>query len=1215
MSIDAKPSSVRKLYLQAVRMEEDSARKAFLTEACGDDIELRQRVEKLLDARAADRDNVLQRATADSMSGRSSFSWDGADLGETSQSHPEAVEDDQTRHDAIRGLIDVSTHPMIGNYRLLEELGHGGMGTVYMAQQTKPVKRQVALKVIKPGMDSKEVIARFEAERQALAMMDHPHIARVLDGGTTDEGRPYFVMELVRGVPITKFCKRKSLPLRQRLELFVDICHAVQHAHQKGIIHRDLKPSNIMVTLHDGKPVVKVIDFGVAKALHQELTERTLFTQFAQMVGTPLYMAPEQAEMSGLGVDTRSDIYSLGVVLYELLTGTTPFDRDTMSKLGINGIRKLIQEQEPQRPSARISTLKAANRSTIEDQRQLDTEDIANQLHREVDWIVMKALEKDRERRYETANAFAADIQRFLNDEPVEACPPSMAYLLRKRVRKYRIALTTVTAVALALVIGSGLSLWQARVANAERAKANTQQELANASFDKSLEAVDSLLERVASESLASTPELTQVRRKLYDDAIRFYDELAGIRPDDVRVPVRKASTQTLAASLSTSQSDYVAAKEYLHGAEGALRSLHTTHPKDRTIRRQLARCLEIKGFMLMQTRYGSDAVEARREAFGLVDPDLEPLEYCWTLVPLCQVLFYTGERDESFSLLRENMPIIDTLYDSGHSEYEVWHLTQRAYITLCGLYVGREEYEKALQAGNTSLEISKRALSQNSNHPQALSSLLRSLIRLGEIYERLSEFETALDKFEASLTLSTEHVRMYPTLKEDYWSGLAASGIARMLIKLGRTQELQSRLQEMQPQTGMDHYVRSQMFEELGDETKMAESLKLAIALDDTLVWTRRQLAEFYYRNADYEQALKHLPVAAKNFGHLRKRLAHAHFEVGQYDQAIEIFKRTIEESPEEIWTLVWIPLDRLAACHDSRFRRAYLRRHDQMIEARPRDPDVYAARALTKLAFGQTDAALEDVRQCVQVWERFGERSSDEKRPTGVLAVASSLVSRAGVFCAGKELDSEAEELFSQGIALAKRLDKESLGRAYSPFYYCVLTNVASDDVDTAAERVAEMIRLLGERNHPTTQHFIVWSASLAPGLVDDYQAPIALARRGVENDPDNQQYLNGLGAILMRAGYYDEAKQQLQKALQAGDTDNTSSSYIHYFLAMTEHHLGNIEAAQEHLNKANESAEEELANDPAWNRRLTLKLLRKEAESQITPAENGPNVKSNE
>src|SRR5215218_516527 len=344
---------------------------------------------------------------------------------------------------------------VIGRYKLLEPIGEGGYGVVFMAEQTSPVVRKVALKIIKAGMDSRQVIARFEAERQALAVMDHVNIARVLDAGTTNSGLPYFVMELVYGIPITRYCDDNHLTPRERLELFVPVCQAIQHAHQKGIIHRDIKPSNVMVTLYDGKPVPKVIDFGVAKATEQKLTERTLFTQYGTLVGTLEYMSPEQAEMSALGVDTRSDVYSLGVLLYELLTGSTPLSRKRVREAAYAEILRMIKEEEPPRPSTRLSDSGAALAS-ISAQRHTEPAKLSKLVRGELDWIVMKCLEKDRNRRYESANGFAADVQRYLADEPVLACPPSAGYRLRKFARRNKRALATMTLLGVTLLVAVG---------------------------------------------------------------------------------------------------------------------------------------------------------------------------------------------------------------------------------------------------------------------------------------------------------------------------------------------------------------------------------------------------------------------------------------------------------------------------------------------------------------------------------------------------------------------------------------------------------------------------------------------------------------------------------------------------------------------------------------------------------------------------------------
>jgi len=364
------------------------------------------------------------------------------------------------------------TGMMIGRYKLLQQIGEGGFGVVFMAEQMEPVQRKVALKVIKAGMDTREVNARFEAERQALALMDHPNIAQVLDGGATASGRPYFVMELVRGLPITQYSDQYNLATRERLELFIKVCRAVQHAHQKGVIHRDLKPTNVLVTLHDGEPVPKVIDFGVAKALGQKLTEKTLFTRFEQMIGTPAYMSPEQAALGGLDIDTRADIYSLGVLLYELLTGVTPLDAETLRHGALDEIRRLIRETDPPKPSTRLLTL-GERLAEVARQRHAEPTALGRLIRGDLDWITMKALEKDRRRRYETVNGLAADIERHLRDEPVTARPPSAVYRLQKVARRHRVAFAAGSVVAFTLVLGVIISTWQAvRARRAQAAEA-----------------------------------------------------------------------------------------------------------------------------------------------------------------------------------------------------------------------------------------------------------------------------------------------------------------------------------------------------------------------------------------------------------------------------------------------------------------------------------------------------------------------------------------------------------------------------------------------------------------------------------------------------------------------------------------------------------------------------------------------------------------------
>ncbi|MCG8648957.1 MAG: serine/threonine-protein kinase, partial [Pirellulales bacterium] len=380
------------------------------------------------------------------------------------------------------------TSQVIDRYKLLEQIGEGGFGVVYMAEQQEPIRRRVALKIIKLGMDTKQIVARFEAERQALAMMDHENIASVYDAGATETGRPYFVMELVRGVPITEYCDGNRLNTADRLRLFVSVCKAVQHAHQKGIIHRDLKPSNVMVTLRGGTPVPKVIDFGIAKATQLRLTDKTIFTRYGQFIGTPCYMSPEQVEMSELDVDTRSDVYSLGVLLYELLTGSTPVEQQRLKHASYSEIQRIICEQEPARPSARLSRSGAAL-ATISTQRNTQPKKLTELMRGELDWIVMKALEKDRTRRYDTANGLAADVSRYLNNEPVEASPTSATYKLRKFAGRHRKWIAAASAFALLLVAGSIVSVLLALRAMQAEGRAVYNERLANQRYQQQQQA------------------------------------------------------------------------------------------------------------------------------------------------------------------------------------------------------------------------------------------------------------------------------------------------------------------------------------------------------------------------------------------------------------------------------------------------------------------------------------------------------------------------------------------------------------------------------------------------------------------------------------------------------------------------------------------------------------------------------------------------------
>ncbi len=520
-----KPTRILRLFELAIAADEHE-RAEILDRECDGDNGLKQCVANMLAALEADGEPAAAHAVSQNFAAQLQAAPDSeahaVDSEATAAAAPQSVpgkREDRPRSPDAHQTTSLpspgeAAGQQIGRYKLLEEIGAGGFGTVWMAQQREPVKRRVALKVIKLGMDTRQVIARFEAERQALAMMDHPHIAKVFDAGCTDAGRPFFVMEYIRGVPITEYCETAKLDTKARLDLFVSVCQAIQHAHQKGIIHRDIKPSNVLVTLHDGKPVPKVIDFGIAKATNTELTQKTLFTEHRQMIGTPAYMSPEQAEMSGLDIDTRADIYSLGVLLYELLTGTTPFNPQELMSKGYAEMMRIIREQEPQKPSTRLSSLSHAGPFTAS-HRDVDVKKLGLLLRGDLDWIVMKCLAKDRTRRYETANGLAADIGRHLRNEPVEAGPPSTAYKLSKFVQRNRGQVIAAGLLAATLILGvagtTGGMLWalakQKEAVSARQAESEAKQQALDHAARADLEAERA--KAVAAEKAALAEEMT----------------------------------------------------------------------------------------------------------------------------------------------------------------------------------------------------------------------------------------------------------------------------------------------------------------------------------------------------------------------------------------------------------------------------------------------------------------------------------------------------------------------------------------------------------------------------------------------------------------------------------------------------------------------------------------------------------------------------------
>ncbi len=704
---------------------------------------------------------------------------------------------------------------VIGPYKLLQQIGEGGMGVVWMAEQSEPVKRKVALKVIKPGMDSRQVIARFEAERQALAMMDHVNIARVFDGGTTggepgvsapgfekppayaggSPGRPYFVMELVHGVPITKYCDDNHLTPRERLELFVPVCQAIQHAHQKGIIHRDIKPSNVMVTLYDGKPVPKVIDFGVAKATEQKLTERTLFTQYGTMVGTLEYMSPEQAEMSALGVDTRSDIYSLGVLLYELLTGSTPLTSKRMKEAAYAEILRMIKEEEPPKPSTRLSDSGEALAS-ISANRHTEPAKLTKLVRGELDWIVMKGLEKDRNRRYETANGFAMDVQRYLNDEPVLACPPSVGYRLRKFVRRNKAAMGTAALLATALIVAvvalAVSNVWVRRERNektqalhdkeealqekeaalkkvkASYDKAEAERQRAEKYFLRARMTVSRLLLQMGSDQGGEWSQIpVSLRKKFAAEALQFYEQFMTEGSADPQLRFDTGWAYWQIGVLHRRWGDHEQSEKAFCQAIAVLEPLAAEFPSEANYRQHLA----FAHFLLGQRQRRGRSAQAEssyQRAVQLYErlladfPEHQDYRYelGLSLIDLGDLLATNQRLREGEPMLRRALGLNEQLVAEFPASAKYRFALARCEQDLGQLWFGSERIVEAEQAMRRAEAILEKLVRDHPKDPEFRTRLIRNYSLLADLFNATNRREEAAQPDRRILELAPKQVR-----------------------------------------------------------------------------------------------------------------------------------------------------------------------------------------------------------------------------------------------------------------------------------------------------------------------------------------------------------------------------------------------------------------------------------------------------------------------
>jgi serine/threonine protein kinase/lipopolysaccharide biosynthesis regulator YciM len=909
------PKSIDRIFWDAARLASPTERAAYLDHACAGDGELRRRVEQLLQARA-EAEGFLEAPAPD--------------LGPTTATRPPRE----------------GPGTILGPYKLLEQIGEGGFGLVFLAEQQQPVRRKVALKVLKPGMDTRQVVARFEAERQALALMDHPNIAKVLDAGETTSGRPYFVMDLARGLAITAFCDQNRLPPRERLGLFVSVCQAVQHAHQKGVIHRDLKPSNVLVTLHDGTPMPKVIDFGVAKALGQQLTEKTLFTNFVQMIGTPLYMSPEQAAMSGLDIDTRSDIYSLGVLLYELLTGTTPFDQERLRQAGFDELRRILHEEEPPTPSTRVST---AGQAAASEMRQSDPQKLSRLFRGELDWVVMKALEKDRNRRYESASAFAADVQRYLNDEPVQACPPSAWYRFRKFARRHKAGLAAAGAAAVAVLVavvslGAATLLLQAANTREREARGRAEQN-ERAADEQRRQAVAQqgraeAAERVARERLAEvtrqkerTEEEAAVGRAvnefLQKDLLRQADignqprlgagagrdrnitvgELldraaAAIEGRFATQPLTEAAIRLTVGDTYLQLGRYAESERHLDRAL-ALRTaqLGPDHPAALAGKRSLALLYHAQGKDGRAERLLQEVLSVRTAQFGEEHPDR-----LVTKTDLAVLYRFRGEYDRAESLLQEVLAAQLAKLGADHPDT----LGTKNYLAL--LYHARGKDDRAEALHKEVLE--GRIARLGADHPDTLWSKNN----LAVLYRSQGRHDRAEPLFER--VLAARAAKLGPDHPDTLWSKNNLALLFRARGEYGRAEPLfrevlaarTARLGPDHPETlwsknnlallfrAREEYDRA---EPLFREVLAARAATLGDQHPDTL-WSKNNLAGLYEREGQYARAEVLYKEALEGRARLsadnpdtlwsKNNLAVLYRNWGKYERAEPLFREAVE-------------------------------------------------------------------------------------------------------------------------------------------------------------------------------------------------------------------------------------------------------------------------------------------------------------------------------
>jgi serine/threonine protein kinase len=1145
------------IFTQAVELTSAEERDAFLKEACGEDHGLRQRVEALL-----------------------------------------------RRNDETHGMLDspppglkVNSDPapdtQIGPYKLLEQIGEGGMGVVYLAEQLEPVHRRVALKIIKPGMDTRHVIGRFEAERQALALMEHPHIAKVHDAGTTDSGRPYFVMELVEGVPVTKYCDDEHLTVNQRLELFIPICQAVQHAHLKGIIHRDLKPSNILVSVSDGQAVPKVIDFGVAKAIGQPQTEETTFTRDGQIVGTLEYMSPEQANLNQLDVDTRSDIYSLGVVLYELLVGATPFARARLRSAAFDEMMRIIREEDFPRPSMRLSIIDTA--PSVAANRSIEPHKLSATVHGELDWIVMKALEKDRARRYETATAFADDVRRYLNDEAVAAGPPSKVYRLRKLVRRNKAVITAAALILLTLLVGVVTTSWQAIRATQARAdeeiqrkeaerqrddaeeqrgRAERQEKIAQENFERARDAVDRYLTKVSEEELLNNPGLQPLRKDLLELALEYYQEFIAERSDDPKLQADLAAAYFRAGMIT---SEIGSKEEALNAHLQALsiQSKITKENPNAIHRRRLAVSYIRVGDLQMDLGRREEASLSVQKAidYSAKDPESKgPLAQGYGLLGRLQQTI--GDRDDAIASHQKGIEILEDLAAATPEVLGNRAELANAYTNAGNLQKELGQYGEAIEFFQKSIAINDELVAQHPNISGYQSNLAIALSHLGSV-QSFTQLNDAQATYKKVLVIWERLTSQNPTVS------LYKHGLANVYHNLGCLQatlgenveasayyrkaiEVREELVTENPNELLQKSFLSKHYEMLSRSQASTGKLDEALASCQQAKEIRKKLLQ---ENSDVLGYLGALVDTYNTMGRLQAAL-------GQVEDASNSFVRSIE------------------ICEELASKNSHVAHNLHCAAV------SYHSLGDLQRATGKADEATISYQKAIDIHKKLVEEDPTTAHNWVCLA---NHYNNLGTLQLTNGKNADASISLQGAIEVYEKLADEhpdiaeyrySLAGIYGNLGSLQTTTGKHDQAMASQRQVLAIRKKLADEYpvHPGHQaDFIECSNNLAWSLVTcpdpsvrDPAEAVTLATKAVEHAPENGGYWNTLGVAQFRADNFSEAVQALNKSIELTDG---GSGHDFCFLAMAHWQLGEKEEARRWYDKAiewmgqNAAADEEL------------------------------------